>query len=72
MTVELSEFRGYIREGYLKKSYDIVYSYMKYTNEPSAKTAISWGCHLVDEFADEVNEITKVFMITKAEWKALK
>lgn len=47
-----------------------IYSYMKYTNEPSAKTAMSWGCHLVDEFADEVNEVTKVFMITKEEWKA--
>ena len=45
---------------------------MKYTIEPSAKTAVSWGCHLVDEFADEVNEVTKVYMITKDYWKALK
>lgn len=49
-----------------------IYSYMKYTNEPSAKSAMSWGCHQVDEFVDEVNEITKVFMITKDEWKELK
>lgn len=46
-----------------------IYSYMKDTNEPSAKSAMSWGCHQVDEFVDEVNEITKVFMITKDEWK---
>ena len=45
---------------------------MKYTNEPSAKTAMSWGCHLVYEFADEVNEVTKVYKITKDDWKALK
>ena len=49
-----------------------IYSYMKYTNEPSAKSAISWGCHQVDEFEDEVNELTKVFVITKNEWEKLK
>lgn len=44
-----------------------LYSYMKYTNEPSAKTAVSWGCRLVDEFPDEANEITRVFMVSKDE-----
>jgi anaerobic ribonucleoside-triphosphate reductase len=29
---------------------------MKYTNEPSAKTAIYYGCKQVDEFTDEINE----------------
>lgn len=48
-----------------------IFSYMKYTNEPSAKSAVSWGCHQVDEFEDEVNEITKVFAITRDEWKKL-
>ncbi len=48
--------------------FNVVYSYMKYTNEPSAKTAISYGCKQVDEFTDEVNEITKVFAITREEW----
>ena len=48
--------------------FNTVYSYMKYTNEPSAKTAISYGCKQVDEFSDEVNEITKVFAITRDEW----
>lgn len=46
-----------------------IYSYMKYINVPSAKSAMSWGCHQVDEFEDEVNEITKVFMITRKEWE---
>ena len=40
-----------------------IYSYMKYTNEPSAKTAVSWGCHLVDEFSDEVNELITSLML---------
>ncbi len=30
--------------------FQIVYSYMKYTNEPSVKTAISYGCKQVDEY----------------------
>ncbi len=48
--------------------FNIVYSYMKYTNEPSYKTAISWGCKQVDEFEDDMNEITKVFAISRDEW----
>ena len=40
-----------------------IYSYMKYTNEPSAKTAVSYGCRLVDEFKDDVNEITKCLLL---------
>lgn len=48
--------------------FNIVYSYMKYTNEPSSRTAMSYGCKQVDEFADEVNEITKVFAITRETW----
>lgn len=48
--------------------FNIVYSYMKHTNEPSYKTAIAYGCKQVDEFKDDVNEITKVFAITREEW----
>lgn len=69
------------RQGYAKEAaiavrdwtfsntpFNIVYSYMKYTNEASAKTAMSYGCKQVDEFADEINEITKVFAISRNEW----
>lgn len=69
------------RQGYAKEAaiavrdwtfnntpFNIVYSFMKYTNEPSAKTAMSYGCKQMDEFADEINEITKVFAITREEW----
>lgn len=48
-----------------------IYSYMKYTNEPSARSAMSWGCKFVEEFEDAVNERTKVFRITREEWEKL-
>lgn len=32
-------------------------------------TAVSYGCRPVDEYLDEENEITKVFGITREEWK---
>ena len=48
--------------------FNMVCSCMKYTNEASAKTAMSYGCKQVDEFADEINGITKVFAISKNEW----
>ena len=51
--------------------FQIVYSYMKYTNEPSVKTAISYGCKQVDEYNDDENEITKVFAISKDQWANL-
>lgn len=52
-------------------TFNIVYSYMKHTNKPSVKTAISYGCKQVDEFIDEQNEITKVFAISREEWANL-
>ena len=51
--------------------FQIIFSYMKYTNIPSAMAAQSWGCRQVDEFEDEVNGITKVFAITRAEWETI-
>ena len=46
----------------------VLYSYMKHTNLPSMKTAMAYGCKQIDEFSDEINEITKVFAILKDEW----
>lgn len=71
--------KGYAREAaaavrdwaFENTPFRTLYSYMMYTNEPSAKTAVSWGCHQVDEFEDEVDGRTKVFAITKDEWKKL-
>ena len=48
--------------------FNIIYSYMKYTNVPSCKTAIAYGCKLVGEFEDDTNEITKVYSISRDEW----
>ena len=50
--------------------FNIVYSYMKGTNEVSSKTAISFGCKQVDEFRDNENEITKVYAISRKEWNS--
>ena len=71
--------KGYAKEAavavrdwtFCNTPFNVIYSYMKYTNAPSYKTAISWGCKQVDEFADDVNEITKVFAISREEWMAL-
>ena len=49
-----------------------IFSYMKYTNLPSAKSAMSWGCSKVDEFKDDENGITIVVAITREEWLKLK
>ena len=48
--------------------FNVVCSYMKYNNEASIKTALSYGCKQVDEFSDEINGITKVFAIFRNEW----
>ena len=52
--------------------FNVVYSYMKHTNVPSARTAGSYGCRLVDEFCDDENEVTKVYSVTREEWKRQK
>lgn len=72
--------RGYAREAAIAVRdwtfetlpFNVIFSYMKYTNTPSAQTALSWGCRQVDEFPDEANGITRVFAITRAEWEALR
>ncbi len=46
-----------------------VYSYMKYTNEASARVAMKNGMHFVDEYEDPVNIITKVYAICREEWE---
>ena len=49
-----------------------LYSYCKYTNVGSFKTAESIGMHFEKEYPDEANEITHVSCITKTEWKKIK
>lgn len=49
--------------------FHVIYSYMKYTNMASAATTAANGMCLVEEFEDEVNTRTKVYAITRQEWK---
>ena len=71
--------KGYAKEAatavrdwtFQKTPFNMVYSYMKYTNEPSARTAMAYGCKQVDTFADEQNGITRVFAISREQWQTL-
>ena len=51
--------------------YDAVYSYMKYTNVASSRTAMANGMKKVKEYADPKNRISYVYAITRAEWEKL-
>ncbi len=51
--------------------FNVIYSYMKYTNVGSYATAIANGMRQVEEFEDDVNTITKVYAITRDEWRAI-
>ena len=48
--------------------YVALYSYCKYTNVPSIKTAESIGMHFVCEYPDETNGTTHVSSISREEW----
>ena len=48
--------------------YQAVYSYCRYTNLPSIKTAESIGMHFVCEYPDELNGMTHVSSISRKEW----
>lgn len=49
--------------------FQIIYSYMKYTNVGSYSTALANGMHFVEEFEDDVNTITKVYAIDRSKWQ---
>ena len=50
-------------------NYDCIYSYMKYTNVGSYKTAIANGMKKVKEYVDPKNTISYAYAITREEWK---
>lgn len=72
--------RGFAKEAarvvrdwaFLNTEYDVLYSYMKYTNEGSWRTALANGMKKVKEYPDPKNEISYAFAITREEWKKLK
>ena len=47
--------------------FNILYSYMKKTNEASIATAMANGMSKVDEYTDEENELTVVYAIKKGD-----
>ncbi len=51
--------------------YNVIYSYMKYTNVPSSSTAIANGMKKVKEYFNPIDEITYVYAITREEWNNL-
>ena len=69
--------KGYASEAaaacirYAFKNYDFpaVYSYMKYTNIPSQRTAMKNGMRFIEEYEDPDNTYTRVFAIRRTEWK---
>lgn len=52
--------------------YDVLYSYMKYTNVGSYFTAIANGMKKVKEYPDPKNTISYAYAITRAEWEQLR
>lgn len=68
--------RGYASEAaaecirYAFENYDFpaVYSYMKYTNIPSQRTAVKNGMKFIEEYPDPDNTYTRVYRITREEW----
>ena len=58
-----------IRLAFEKYDFPAVYSYMKYTNIPSQKTAMKNGMIFVEEYPDPDNTYTRVYRIRRAEWE---
>jgi len=70
--------RGYAREAaaavrdwaFTHTDYDALYSYCKYTNVPSYRTAEAIGMRFYKEYPDEANGITHVSILTRDDWRA--
>ncbi len=68
--------KGYAREAakavrdwaFRNTDHPTLYSYCKYTNVPSIKTARSIGMQFVCEYPDETNGTTHVSSISRKEW----
>ncbi len=62
------EAAGAVRDwAFRHTDYPALYSYCKYTNEPSIRTAESIGMHFDCEYPDEANGITHVSVIRREE-----
>ena len=70
------QHKGYAKEAasavrdwaFCNTQYQALYSYCKYTNIPSFKTAEAIGMHFDREYEDEANKITHVSSMTREDW----
>ncbi len=70
--------KGYAKEAteavrdwaFANTAYPALYSYCKYTNIGSYRTAASIGMHLLKEYPDPENVITRVSVILRAEYSS--
>ena len=58
-----------IRYAFEDLGFPAVYSYMKYTNIPSQRTAMKNGMKYVEEYPDPDNICTRVYRIRREEWE---
>lgn len=58
-----------IRWAFENHDFPAVYSYMKYTNIPSQKTAMKNGMQFIEEYEDPDNTFTRVYRITREKWE---
>lgn len=58
-----------IRWAFENSSFPAVYSYMKYTNIPSQRTAEKSGMRFMEEYADPDNDYTRVYCIRREDWR---
>lgn len=71
--------QGYAREAasavrdwaFKHTAYNALYSYCKYTNQASFRTAESIGMKFLKNYNDSTNEITHVSIITRDDWQKL-
>lgn len=74
------QHRGYASEAaaavrdwaFTYSEYPALYSYCKYTNVPSYRTAEAIGMHFLKNYPDEANEITHVSVISREDYLSQK
>ena len=57
-----------VRWAFTHTNFPAVYSYMKYTNLASRRTAMKCGMAFVEEYPDPDNEFTAVYTISRETW----
>lgn len=60
--------RDYIFEN---TPFNMIYSYMKYTNIGSYTVAIKNGMKLIEEYTDPINTISRAYAISREEWNSI-